>query len=481
MPLLEELETIPTEKYARGAEIFAHAQAIGRHYDLYDNACFQTKVTELRWDEETSRWTIFTDRDDRIAAHFVCMANGPLNRPKLPGIPGVQSFAGHMFHTSRWDYEYTGGGVSGNLTGLADKRVGIIGTGATAVQCVSRVGASAKHLYVFQRTPSSVDVRANRPTDPEFIKSLKPGWQQRRMNNFNILVGGGYQEEDLVGDGWTEIMRLITGIMNARSGNGGLSPEELVAEAELIDFQKMEQVRARVASIVEDPETAEALKPYYRQFCKRPCFDDEYLPTFNRKNVTLVDTQGRGVDRIARNMVVAGGAEYEVDCLIFATGFEVGTSYWRRAGYDVRGRNGRPLSEKWSGGLSTFQGFLTGGFPNCFFMMGFQSGLPPNLVHAINEQSKHVAHLIGHAVAKGVTTVECKEDAEAEWVRMIHESKSNSLHFQKDCTPSYLNNEGKPDEGDGWFGGYYGEGPEAYFQLLRDWRAAGTFEGIEFT
>ncbi|MGI9170605.1 MAG: flavin-containing monooxygenase, partial [Caulobacteraceae bacterium] len=301
LPLLEEIGYLPVEKYSRAAEILAHAQAIGRHFDLYRDACFQTQVTQLQWDEAADRWIVSTDHGDGLRARFVVMANGPLNRPKLPGIPGVGTFAGHSFHTSRWDYAYTGGDAGGNLTGLADKRVGIIGTGATAVQCVPHLAAGAKHLFVFQRTPSSIDVRANRPTDPDWAASLTPGWQKKRMDNFNVLVSGGVQEEDLVADGWTDIIGNLLFLARKKRA-AGESAGDPVALMQLADFRKMEQVRARVDAIVERPATAAALKPWYNQFCKRPCFHDEYLDAFNRPNVTLVDNRrarGRG-DRAAR-------------------------------------------------------------------------------------------------------------------------------------------------------------------------------------
>ena len=269
-----------------------------------------------------------------MTARFLVMGNGPLHRPKLPGVPGIESFRGHTFHTSRWDYGYTGGDSNGNLVGLHDKRVGIIGTGATAVQVVPHVAAAAAQLFLFQRTPSSIDVRANRPTDPSWASSLEPGWQRRRMENFTVLTSGGLAGEDLVMDGWTDIIGRLLRRLREQDG----PPDESLADTlELADFEKMEQVRARVDTLVTDPATAAALKPWYRQFCKRPCFHDEYLQSFNRPNVTLVDTDGRGVDRIAPDGVVAGGQEYAVDCLIFATGFEVGTDYTQRAGYDVVG------------------------------------------------------------------------------------------------------------------------------------------------
>ena len=478
LPLLEEMNYVPKEKYSHGPEIWAHAQAIGRHFDLYRSTCFQTQVTEIRWDDDDARWILSTNRGDRMRSRFVCVANGPLSRPKLPGIPGVERFEGHSFHTSRWDYEYTGGDSGGNLTKLRDKRVAVLGTGATAVQCVPHLGEAAKHLYVFQRTPSSIDERGNHPTDPEWVKSLAPGWQQERIDNFSILVSGGFQEVDLVSDGWTDIIRNLSG-MASQDGGLGDSPEEIAAKVELADFQKMEQIRARVDSAVEDPAIAETLKPYYRQFCKRPCFHDQYLPTFNRPNVTLVDTQGRGVERITERGVVVAGKEYALDCLIYATGFEVGTDYARRAGCKIVGRDGLSLTSKFEDGISTFHGLFSRGFPNCFLMGGIQSGVTPNFTELYNEQSRHIAYIVDHGQKAGVRTIEASEQAEADWVRTIHESETLRTEFQQSCTPGYYNNEGKPEEGPGWFGGNYSAGAQEFFKLLRDWRAAGGMQGLE--
>jgi cyclohexanone monooxygenase len=478
LPLLEELNYIPKEKYSHAPEILAHSRAIGEHYALYDNACFQTEVTEMRWDDDAARWIVSTNRGDRMKARFVAMSNGPLNRPKLPGIKGVDTFKGHTFHTSRWDYGYTGGDSTGNLTGLRDKRVAIIGTGATAVQCVPHLGAAAKQLYVFQRTPSSIDVRNNRPTDPQWAKQLTPGWQHKRMTNFNVLVTGGFQEEDLVADGWTDIIRNLGGLAQ-RAAEPGQNPEDVAALVELADFQKMEQVRSRVDSIVRDPATAAALKPYYRQFCKRPCFHDEYLQTFNRPNVKLIDTQGRGVDRITENAVVVDGNAYEVDCIIFATGFEVGTEYTRRAGYEIYGRDDVTLTQKWANGLATFHGFQTRGFPNCFFMGVTQTGFTANFPHMLNEQSHHIAYMVKHAMARQARIVEASAEAEADWVATINRLKANNQKFFMECTPGYYNNEGKPGQGNSLLDGQYGGGPEEFFEILRKWRDEGTLRGLE--
>ena len=480
LPLLEEIGYVPKEKYSFAPEILAHARAIGEKYDLYRDACFQTEVTAMRWDDEALRWIIETNRGDAMRARFVAMSNGPLNRPKLPGIPGVGTFKGHTFHTSRWDYAYTGGDSEGNLTRLADKRVGIIGTGATAVQCVPHLGEHAKQLTVFQRTPSSIDVRGNRPTDPQWAKSLEPGWQQRRMTNFNVLVTGGFQDEDLVSDGWTDIIRNLAFVASARDGKE-LTPEEAGARVELADFRKMEQIRTRVDDLVEDAGTAAALKPWYRQFCKRPCFHDDYLRTFNRPNVTLVDTDGKGVDRITEHGVVANGQEYALDCLIFATGFEVGTAYTRRAGYDIVGKDGLALSDKWAEGLRTLHGFQTRGFPNCFFMGVTQGGFTANFPHMLNEQSLHIAYLIDHAMSGNVNCVEPSQEGEDGWVDTIKRMAVFNQRFLEECTPGYYNNEGKPGQGNSLIGSQYGGGSEAFFQILRDWRAAGTLEGVELS
>jgi cation diffusion facilitator CzcD-associated flavoprotein CzcO len=473
LPLLEETGYLPVEKYSSGAEILAYSRMIGERFDLYRDACFQTEVTELRWDGAADRWVVHTDRGDRIRARFVVTAGGPLHRPKLPGIPGLDAFAGHSFHTSRWDYGYTGPAESG-MPNLADKRVGIIGTGATAIQCVPHLAASAERLYVFQRTPSSVDVRANRPTDPEWAASLTPGWQRDRMDNFNILVSGGFQEKDLVGDGWTDIIRHIALI--GRSAPPGTDPLELI---QLADFRKMEQIRGRVHAVVRDPEVAEALKPYYNQFCKRPCFHDGYLDAFNRPNVTLVDTDGRGVGRVTPAGVVACGREYPLDCLIYATGFEVGTGYTRRVGFEIYGRDGISLTERWAqAGPVTLHGLHVNGFPNYFIVSNLQSGFAPNFPHMLGEQAVHLAYLVKHCVDNGIATVEATREAEDAWVDTILKASSGRRRrYLESCTPGYYNNEGRPDAM-GRRSAPFGGSPVEFIRLLEQWRAEGSLAGL---
>lgn len=482
LPLLEELGYMPRHKYAFAPEIFEHSRNIARHYRLYDDALLSTSITQMRWDEEASRWIISTDRGDEFKARYVAMANGPLSRPKLPGIPGIDDFEGYTFHTSRWDYRYTGGDSSGGLTGLTDKRVGIIGTGATAVQCVPHLGEWAKQLYVFQRTPSSVDVRGNCETDPKWAASLEPGWQRRRMDNFNILVSGGDQDEDLVHDGWTDIFRNLTGVAaKAASRKLGrrLTSEERAELMVLADYKKMNQVRARVDALVEDPATAAALKPWYRQFCKRPCFHDEYLQTYNRPNVTLVDTHGRGVERLTPRGVVANGREYEIDCLIFATGFEVGTSYTRRAGYEIIGRGGRTLSQHWSDGLRTLHGLTAHGFPNCFFLGFTQTAITISVPQALHEQAAHVTYMVTKARASGCQVLEPTPQAEEAYVQEVRGLARMGLRFYSECTPGYYNSEGAPGNRKGFFSDMYGAGPLRFFEVLDAWRSDGRLQGID--
>ena len=484
LPLLEELDYMPKHKYSFAPEILQHSKRIARHYNLYENACLQTAITQLSWDAKDNRWIIETDRNDRMRARYVAMANGPLSRPKLPGIQGINDYKGHTFHTSRWDYNYTGGNSFGNLSGLKDKRVGIIGTGATAVQCIPHLGEWAKQLYVFQRTPSSIDERNNHDTDQAWAKSLEPGWQQKRMDNFNVLVSGGDQPEDLVADGWTDIMRNLTGIaakLASRKLGRRLTKGERAELMELADYKKMNAVRARAQKIVNDEKTAELLQPWYRQFCKRPCFHDEYLDTYNRGNVTLVDTNGRGVERLTETGVVANGEHFEVDCLIFATGFEVGTSYTRRSGYDIVGRGGQTLSEHWQEGLRTFQGLTSHGFPNCFFLGFTQTAVTVNVPHALNEQAKHVAHILQAARDRGTPTVEPTAQAEEDYVQEIAKSANVGARFYAECTPGYYNSEGKRGNRSGFFSDMHSAGAIKFFKLLKDWRDEGSLEGLDLS
>ena len=481
LPLLEETHHMPTQKYTMAPEIFGHAQRIARTFGLYDNALFSTEVTSLVWDEEIARWIVRTNRGDEIRARFVTMGTGPLHRPKLPGIEGIETFAGHSFHTSRWDYSYTGGDPAGGLMeGLADKRVGIIGTGATAVQCIPPLARAARALYVFQRTPSSIDVRNNHPIDPGWFAGLSPGWQRHWLENFAILQTGGFADEDLVHDGWTDIAKRIRDRVVSDMGPD-FGPESFRRAYEDSDDEKMTEIRARVDEIVRDPVTAEALKPWYRQLCKRPCFHDEYLQTYNDPSVHLVDTNGRGVERVDERGVFVDGIHHELDCLIFASGFEVGTDYDRRSGFDAVGRGGQTLSSRWADGMTTMHGIHVHGFPNLFLVSIVQAAnLISNITHNLTEAGTTIATIVAHALEVQADVVEVTDAAEQAWVARLADS-SESFLFDPDCTPGYYNNEGQPlGRREQLNTARFPEGPVAYFEYIDSWRRSGSFEGLEF-
>ena len=314
LPMLEELDYVPKSRYAFGDEILAHFEAIAARYDLVEDALFHTRVDRSEWDEGSSRWIIRTDHGDTITARYLVMAVGILNLMKLPAIPGMELFRGRSFHTARWDYEYTGGDLHGGLNKLADKVVGVIGTGASAIQCIPHLAEASKRLFVFQRTPSAVGVRDNRPTDERFAEDLRPGWQRERMENFQAIMNGMPVESDLVDDGWTH--HWGPALNHPRDPTW--SDEEYGKRSEEFDFEVMEAHRRRVEETVEDAATADTLKPYYRYICKRPCFHDEYLPSFNAANVELIDCPA-GIERVTENGLVVEGREFLLDCIVYAT------------------------------------------------------------------------------------------------------------------------------------------------------------------
>jgi cation diffusion facilitator CzcD-associated flavoprotein CzcO len=478
LPLLDETGYMPKEKYSFGPEIYAHAQRIGHHFDLYSRAFFQTQVREMHWDETDARWRVTTDRGDVFHARQVVISSGSLNRPKLPGIPGIRDFKGHTFHTSRWDYDYTGGSYAGGLLHkLGDKRVGIIGTGATGIQCIPHLGKAAGHLYVFQRTPSSVDERRNRPTDPAWFKTLTPGWQQHRNDNFTKLLVGVAVEEDLVNDGWTELFKSL-GELQDGTGTSSFTDAEMKAFAEIVDFQHDNRVRARCDEVVKDGKTAEALKHWYRPWCKRPCFNDEYLPTFNRPNVTLVDTGGKGVDRLTAKGAVVDGVAYELDCLIFATGFEVSrATYTHQAELEIIGRN-QTLGAHWANGMRTYHGLMSHGFPNLHHMGFTQTGYTPNFTYQLDKQAQHLAAVFTDTKARGIKAIEPTKQAEEDYLKLVM-APNAMTDYLANCTPGYYNAEGNAKANhDGFLQGHYPEGGLRFYEMLAEWRAKGDYAGL---
>jgi cation diffusion facilitator CzcD-associated flavoprotein CzcO len=414
LPLLDEMNYVPSSFYAKGPEIFAHCQAIARRYDLYDLAVFRTTVTSTVWDDKQKLWTVGTDRGDTMRARFVICANGTLSKPKLSKITGMETFKGHSFHSSRWDYGYT----KEDLSGLKDKVVGIIGTGASAVQAIPRLAKAAKELYVFQRTHSSIDIRNDRPTDPEWIAKLKPGWQQARREKH--LRGSEAEAEK-------------------KAELASVSREEKIRRQENANIDYMMRIHKRIEEIVEDKQTAESLKPWYMFMCKRPCFDDEYLPAYNRPNVHLVDTRGKGVTEINERGVVFEGVTYPVDVLIYATGFEV-----QKTGIynQIVGKTGKEINETYADGLRTLFGVHTHGYPNLFIMGGYQASFQFNLTFMLQTQGDHIAECIKYARDHGHAEIDVSPETEEWWVQEVIAHRGKTTRNQ-DCTPGYYNFEGE--------------------------------------
>jgi cyclohexanone monooxygenase len=359
-------------------------------------------------------WHISTDRGDHLKAKFVICANGTLSKPKLSKIKGMETFKGHSFHTSRWDYEYT----KPDMSGLADKVVGIIGTGASAVQAIPHLGLGAKELYVFQRTPSSIDIRDDWPTDPNWARKLRPGWQAKRRAEAKM-------EPQLTEEQKAEF--------------AAMSREEKIRRQENANIDYMMRIHKRIDQIVKDKATAESLKPWYMFMCKRPCFDNDYLPTYNRPSVHLVDTKGKGITEITEKGPVFEGKQYELDVLIYATGFEV-----QKTGIynQIKGERGLDLNDKYRDGIRTLLGIHSQGYPNLFIMGGYQASFQFNLTDMLQAQGDHIAACIDYARRHGYQTIDVSPEAEERWVQEVIEHRGKTTRNQ-DCTPGYYNFEGE--------------------------------------
>lgn len=482
LPLLEETGHMPTEKYVHAPEIRAHCGRIGTQFDLYKDALFHTEVTGLEWQEDASHWLVKTSRGDAFTAKYVGMGTGPLHVAKLPGIAGIETFKGKSFHTSRWDYGYTGGSPDGApMDKLGDKRVAIIGTGATAVQAVPHLAKATKELLVFQRTPSSIDVRNNEPIDPDWFESIAtPGWQKRWFDNFVDNQSQGFPEEDYVMDGWTELSQRIRNKVRQLPPSEW-TPESMLQAFEDADFEKMEEIRQRCEAVVDDAKTAEDLKAWYRQLCKRPCFHDQYLQAFNEPGTQLVHTDGQGVSEITETGLIANGKEYDVDCIVYASGFEVGSEYTERAGFDPIGRDGLSLSKAWENGMRTLHGVHVHGFPNAFIVQPSQAAnLISNVPHNIVDHADTISTIVAHAESQAFNAIESSQAAQDAWLELVL-SGQGMLIGNTECTPGYYNNEGAGLTEKNRHGLGHPVGAKAYFEHIAAWRASGEFTGLDFS
>jgi cation diffusion facilitator CzcD-associated flavoprotein CzcO len=479
-PLLEETGYVPSSRYPDAGEIHEHATRIARHFDLYKAALFQTSVTGMVWNEDTSRWIVETDRGDVLRARFTVLAGGETMNIKLPGIPGIRGFKGHSFHTARWDYNYTGGSVKGKLDKLKDKRVAIIGTGCSGIQVVPHLGEGAQQVYVFQRTPALVDPRNDTPTDPDWARSLTPGWQERRVRQLFADMAGAPGTEPTHDKGFVDqqvTLRALSAKVREAAGEAGLELSDRDV-MELANLHYMERVRSNIEKIVKDPATAEALKPYYATWCKRPAWNDAYLKTFNRPNVTLVDVPS-GVERITEKGLIANGVEYEVDLIVYGSGLEVGhSSLFRIARFPIVGRDGVTLDEHWADSFRNLHGLLVHNLPNYFQLTVIGNGLGINYLWPAGQQAAHIAWIIKRSLDEGFLAVEPTREAEDEWRRELDRSQSAEGNpvwaeygkARAACTPSYMNNEGDAGDNKGIFANIYGFGALAYTKLLEEWR-----------
>ncbi|KAI9008712.1 cyclohexanone monooxygenase [Hyaloraphidium curvatum] len=475
LPLLEETGYMPSQKYINGWEIRKYCGILADHFGLNEHAVWQTEAKDLRWSDTDGFWTVTTDRGDTFRARFVVAAGGPINVPHLPDVPGIETFGGHEFHTARWDYAYTGGKDDGEykMEKLKDKRVAIIGTGATSIQCVPYLGEWAKELYVFQRTPSAVDVRDNKPTDPAWWKSLPKGWQNDRDDSFQLGLLGIPGKVPL-DDGFSKSFQYLSSLARAKAmGEPDAEKYSLQECLELADYQLMNRIRARCDEVVEDKKTAEALKPWYRLMCKRPVYSDTYLQTFNKPSVHLVDVaDDKGIEGVTEKGIIGpGGKLYEVDCIIWSTGFDIfGLGVEIKNTFSIYGRGGVTRAQKYEKeGVATLFGICTSEFPNLFYYGHAQGAVSTNFTSVYRYYSEWVAFCISEMLKRGVKVAEVTKDAEEEWSQEVLRVSTEDVNFRLECTPGYYNAEGDIEKLTKLKRGVnYGAGPLAYYERLKE-------------
>jgi cation diffusion facilitator CzcD-associated flavoprotein CzcO len=400
-----------------------------------------------------------------------------------------------MMHTGRWNYNISGGSPEDwTLSGLKGKKVGIVGTGASAVQCIPELARFADQLYVFQRTPSGVDERGQTATDPvawKQITSNEGWWRARNVNWCGRLAGHAFKDNG-VKDRWSEsrAFKYLAGGQHDKP----YTPEQiphLVGVALASDAQRAERVRQRVDQVVEDKDTASALKAWNPIWCKRPCFHDEYLPTFNLPHVTLVDTNARGIECVNARGIVAGGKQYDLDIIIWSTGFR---SVSRNMGEPSQNADvsisalGNTLAELWAKhGATTLHGFVTPWMPNMILSGPAQTAICANVTYSTDSMARHCAYIISETLSRaqdpGRATVIAAPEAAEAWAGHIV-SRSAFLAPIAVCGPSHFNDEGalrawSPEQlMKAQRGMTYPAGILAYVDILEHWRRGGGLEGL---
>jgi cation diffusion facilitator CzcD-associated flavoprotein CzcO len=409
-----------SERYSAQPEILKYANHVADRFDLRKDIQFETRVTRAAFDETTGRWTVETDRGDRVTARFCIMATGCLSDAQVPDIKGRESFAGKWYHTGKWPHE----GV--DFTGL---RVGIIGTGSSAIQSIPIIAKQAAHLFVFQRTPNYSMPAQNAPLDPVYERRVKETYADFRRQARESRVGFVTERSGDSALAVPEEERMRE--YEKRWSRGGLgfsaAYTDLLITKEANDTAA-EFFRAKIRNIVRDPEVARALTPTdYPLGTKRLCVDTGYYDTFNRDNVTLVDLRKTPIEAITPRGVRTSEAEYEVDALVFATGFDAMTG--ALLNIDIRGRGGRRIQEAWAAGPRTYLGLSIAGFPNLFTITGPGSpSVLSNMIVSIEQHVDWIADCLTYLGRHGHTSIEATPEAQEAWVQHVNDVGHMTLY-----------------------------------------------------
>jgi cyclohexanone monooxygenase len=425
-----------TERYAAQPEILKYANHVADRFDLRRDIRFETRVRSAVFDEAESLWRIETDRGDRVSARFCIMATGCLSDAQIPDFEGLETFEGSWYHTGRWPHE----GV--DFTG---RRVGIIGTGSSAIQSTPIIAQQAAHLFVFQRTPNFSMPAQNAPLDPDYERWVKAHYAEFRRQARESRVGFVVERS---GDSAVAVSREEREReYERRWQRGGLgfsaAYTDLLTSQEANDTAA-EFFRAKIRAIVRDPAVAELLCPRtYPLGTKRLCVDTGYYATFNRDNVTLVDVSRAPIEAITPKGVRTGGVEYAVDDLVFATGFDAMTG--ALLDIDIRGRGGLPLREAWAGGPRTYLGIAIAGFPNLFTITGPGSpSVLSNMIVSIEQHVDWITDCLDHLRARGHATIEPTAEAQAAWVQHVSDVGHMTLYPRAPSWYMGANIPGKP-------------------------------------
>jgi cation diffusion facilitator CzcD-associated flavoprotein CzcO/acetyl esterase/lipase len=430
-----------SERYPGQPEILRYLNHVADRFDLRRDIELNTRVAQARYDEERSVWHVTTDDGAQYSATYCVMACGCLSTPHRPAIDGLDDFEGAWYHSARWPHD----GVE-----LAGKRVGVIGTGSTGIQLVPQLAEQARHLYVFQRTPNFSMPAHNRPLDPEAVRAIKAEYRERRALARESLSGIPNSHPDALAQrsaleaGPEERQRAY----EQGWANGGIGAITLAFNDIIVDAAANETaadfVRDKIREIVRDPATAEALCPTIDPIgTKRICVDTDYYTTYNRDDVTLVDVRSAPIERLTRSGLETTSGEYELDVIVFATGFDAMTGALLEI--DLRGRDGRPLKDKWADGPRTYLGLATAGFPNLFLVTGPGSpSVLSNMVLSIEQHVDWIVDCIGHLRERGLATIEAEPGAEDAWVAHVNEVADATLFPRASSWYVGANIPGKP-------------------------------------